>query len=151
MLNISRGNSRLLKALNEHSVEYLIVGGLAVSYYCRQRQVGDLDLIVNSTCENARKVRLALIGLGARNFDLRELTKLKIHVPFKFQHYDADIFTPERDFDFVPVFSESKKVKIDDTFGYIPSVDNLIDLISTDHAKGRHDISLLNQLTTKKQ
>ena len=145
-IKISEENLELLKTLNRHGVEYLVVGGLAVACYCPQRQVGDLDLIVNRTPQNAKKVRSALIKLGAGNFDHMKLIKPNIQVPFKFFNYDADILTPKKEFDFVSAFSESKKVKINDIHIHIPSVNNLINLISANCKKGHRDIYLLNQL-----
>ena len=71
-------NVALLRALNNYDVEYLVVGGRAVSYYYPQRAVGDLDLLVNATLENAEKVRSALISLGMNDFEHTKLTKPKV-------------------------------------------------------------------------
>ena len=74
-------NVALLRVLNNHDVEYLIVGGLAVSYYYPQRAVGDLDLLVNPTLENSKKVRSALISLGMNDFNHTKLAKPKVQIP----------------------------------------------------------------------
>ena len=147
MVEIDNGaNLKLLKALNGHGVEYLIVGGLAVAYYCPQRQVGDLDLVVNRTLGNAQKIWAVLTQLGGCDFDYTKLIEPKIQIPFKFSNYEADILTPEEDFDFSRAFSESNEVKISGVHIRIPSVKNLITLISASCEKGRHDINLLNHL-----
>ncbi len=49
MLHTSHMNGRLLRVLNRHEVEYLVVGGLAVKYYWPQREVDDLDLLIDPT------------------------------------------------------------------------------------------------------
>ena len=74
-------NVALLRALNYHDVEYLVVGGQAVSYYYPQRAVGDLDLLVNATLENAEKVRSALISVGMNDFEHTKLTMPKVQIP----------------------------------------------------------------------
>jgi hypothetical protein len=57
--------SDLLVALNEESVEYLIVGGYAVIKYTEPRFTKDIDIWVNATPENAERVMQALKKFGA--------------------------------------------------------------------------------------
>ena len=63
MLNTSHTNMHLLDALNDNGVEYMVVGGLAVRFYCPERTVRDLDLLVNPATDNARKAIEALTYL----------------------------------------------------------------------------------------
>jgi len=44
-----------LKLLNDHEVEYLIVGGHAVAYHGYPRSTGDLDVWVSVNAHNAKK------------------------------------------------------------------------------------------------
>ena len=60
MLQTLHTNSHLLNALNDHEVEYMVVGGLAVKYYWPQRQVDDLDLLIDPTLENKNRLICAL-------------------------------------------------------------------------------------------
>ena len=53
MLTTSGPNKSLLTAFNDCKVKYMVVGGLAVKYYCANREVDDLDLIVSPTMKNA--------------------------------------------------------------------------------------------------
>lgn len=59
-----------LKLLNEHKVEYLLVGGYAVGYYGYPRATADLDIWVAIQPQNAEKIVAALKEFG---FDLPEL------------------------------------------------------------------------------
>ena len=136
-------NVALLRALNNYDVEYLVIGGRAVSYYYPQRAVGDLDLLVNATLENAEKVRSALISLGMNDFEHTKLTKPKVQIPLKVW-YDADIITPEDGFDFSAAFSRSVQAEINGIPIYIPSVEDLIIMKSTERKKDIRDVSLLN-------
>jgi hypothetical protein len=54
----------LLKFLNEESVEYLVVGGMAVNYHGYHRSTGDLDLWVAITPENQEHLATALTKFG---------------------------------------------------------------------------------------
>ena len=49
-----------IAALNEHGVKYLIVGAHAVAYHGRPRATKDLDVLVDATPENARRILSAL-------------------------------------------------------------------------------------------
>jgi hypothetical protein len=61
-----------LRLLNENRVEYLIIGGYAVSYYGYPRATGDLDIRVAISPTNAEKLVRLLRHFG---FDLPELTE----------------------------------------------------------------------------
>ncbi|MBI3990819.1 MAG: hypothetical protein HY350_01595 [Candidatus Omnitrophica bacterium] len=55
----------LLKLLNRHKVQYLVVGAYAVIYYAEPRYTKDLDIWINPSIENAHKVCKALKEFGA--------------------------------------------------------------------------------------
>jgi hypothetical protein len=56
-----------LRLLNESKVEYLLVGGYAVSYYGYVRATADMDVWIASNADNAARVVKALREFG---FDL---------------------------------------------------------------------------------
>ncbi len=60
----------LLALLNEHGVEYLIVGGYALAFHGAPRFTGDIDLFVRPTSENARRIIKALAAFGFESADL---------------------------------------------------------------------------------
>jgi hypothetical protein len=55
----------LLLAFNEQSVRYLIVGGYALVRYTEPRVTKDLDIFIEISEENARRVYAALAKFGA--------------------------------------------------------------------------------------
>lgn len=55
----------ILFAFSAAEVEYLVVGAHAVAVHGRPRATGDLDLWVNPTPENAKRVWAALLAFGA--------------------------------------------------------------------------------------
>jgi predicted nucleotidyltransferase len=56
---------QLLRAFNEHGVEYLVVGGYAVGIYSEPRATKDLDLFIRSEVKNSEAVFRALAAYGA--------------------------------------------------------------------------------------
>ena len=55
----------LLKLLNRHKAQYLIVGAYAVIYYAEPRYTKDMDIWVNPRIDNAQRVWKALKEFGA--------------------------------------------------------------------------------------
>ncbi|MCP1651784.1 hypothetical protein [Pseudomonas nitroreducens] len=53
-------NEPLVAQLITESVEFVVVGGLAVSWHCSDRVADDMDLLINPTTENSGKVAKAL-------------------------------------------------------------------------------------------
>jgi hypothetical protein len=149
-------NEEIVRALNNAAVELLVVGGLAVAWYCRTREADDMDILVNPTHENSQKVFSALTGVGIIGIDVESFARTGVQAPLKQRHY-ADIITPARggpSFDDLVLWSVDAKL-----FGMhvrIPSVSNLIKLKEhaataadddSDRAKHRHDISLLKGIS----
>lgn len=66
----------LLKILNRHKTKYLIVGAYAVAYYAEPRYTKDIDIWIESSQNNARKVYSALKKFGAplENITLNDFT-----------------------------------------------------------------------------
>src|ERR1700683_3818798 len=53
-----------VELLNSNGVEYLVVGGFAVSYHGFARYTGDIDFLVCASEENSRRVVAALAEFG---------------------------------------------------------------------------------------
>jgi hypothetical protein len=55
-----------LKLLNDHRVEYMVVGGYAVAFHGYPRFTKDIDIFYRSSAENAERLRAALLSFGFR-------------------------------------------------------------------------------------
>jgi hypothetical protein len=87
-------NEELVAALIEHDVEFIVIGGLAVTWYCPERQADDMDLLINPTPENSKRLSRALSGLpfvSPCNADA--FTKPGLQVPLK-NYFYAELLTP---------------------------------------------------------
>lgn len=62
----------ILSIFNQHEVRYLIVGGYAVMKYSEPRYTKDLDIWVEASEENSKRVYSALREFGAPVGDLSE-------------------------------------------------------------------------------
>lgn len=64
-LTLSDDFRDMIGLLNEEQVEYLLIGGWAVSFHARFRVTEDIDFWVRPTKENAERVMRALVRFGA--------------------------------------------------------------------------------------
>ena len=71
-MEIFRDFKELLASFNENAVEYLIVGGYALAHHGAPRFTGDLDLYVNPSPDNAKRVLAALDAFGFGSVALTE-------------------------------------------------------------------------------
>ena len=55
-----RDYEEFIAALNAHGARYLLIGAHAVAFHARPRATKDLDILIEPTPENARKVLAAL-------------------------------------------------------------------------------------------
>ena len=88
-------NEELIRAFVDAGVEFIVIGGLAVSWYCPYRQADDMDLLINNNPENSVRVSQALHNLNLSGFNSDSFTKLGLQVPLKHTFY-AELLTPQK-------------------------------------------------------
>jgi hypothetical protein len=69
-MNIQPDFQELLKLLEKHRVEYMIVGGYAVAFYGYPRFTKDLDVFYSLTSENISSLKKVLIEFGFKENSL---------------------------------------------------------------------------------
>jgi hypothetical protein len=66
----------LWKSLYDNEVLYLTIGGFAVNFYGYNRTTGDIDILIEDTLENRKKLRKSLKEIGIGDFSQIETTEL---------------------------------------------------------------------------
>ena len=69
-MNIQLDFVELLKLLEKHKVDYMIVGGYAVAFHGHPRFTKDIDLFFRINTQNIEKLRQALIEFGFSDNDV---------------------------------------------------------------------------------
>jgi predicted nucleotidyltransferase len=137
----------LLRSLNDHSVEYVLIGATAFPVHGYARATLDVDIFIRATPENAQRTYRALIAFG---FDLTEVTYdelLTNKVLIRQYLVEADIHPFVRGVTFDEVWSR----RVHDRFGQTPTAfAGLDDLIRMKEAAGRpkdlEDLRVLRRL-----
>ena len=126
-----------IAALNEHGVKYLIVGAHAVAYHGRPRATKDLDVLIDTTPDNARRILAALEAfLGVKtSYTVKELLDPETIIQLGVAPVRIDLLSKIKG---CPDFGAVWKRRVDARFGRVPSYYlGFEDLIIAKEAAGR--------------
>ncbi len=71
-MRIEKDYEDLLRLFNRYKVRYCVVGAFAVALYAVPRYTKDMDILVEPSGENSRKIIKALNIFGFKSVDLKE-------------------------------------------------------------------------------
>lgn len=126
-----------LKLLDDHQVEYLLIGGYAVGYYGYPRATADMDVWIAIHPDTAEKICTVLHAFGMRSTTLVPQLFLepgriiRMGVP----PLRIEILTTIDGVDFTTCFARRQRAVIDSVSVNLIHVD---DLKRNKHASGRH-------------
>ncbi|NIV99571.1 hypothetical protein GWN26_10735 [Candidatus Saccharibacteria bacterium] len=95
-----------LALLNKHKVRYCIIGAFALAFHARPRYTKDIDILVEASAENAKKILDVLdeFGFGALNLAVEDLTAEGNIIQLGYEPVRIDIMTPIKGLDFSEVW-----------------------------------------------
>ncbi len=73
MLKAEKDYEDFIELLNKFNVEYLIIGAYALAIYARPRNTGDIDIFINNTEMNARKLLAVIRAFGFEDAGIEEV------------------------------------------------------------------------------
>ena len=127
-----------IASLNENRVRYLIVGGYAVAFHARPRATKAIDVLVDRTVANAKRLRKALarfLDSDESVFDLAALTNPRTLLVLGSPPVRIDVLTA---IDGVPPFAAAWKRRSEGSYASTPAhYISLADLIASKRAAGR--------------
>jgi hypothetical protein len=138
-----------IRLLNEHRVEYLVVGAHALAYHGRPRHTGDLDIWIKPNEENASKMLAVLedFGFGSLNIDEKDFLKDGYVTQLGYPPLRIDILNSISGVEFDEAYSNKSDGKVEDlTVNFI----NVSEFVKNKKATGRPkdlaDIAALKKL-----
>lgn len=144
-----------IELLNKNKVEYLIVGGYASSFHSRPRYTKDIDIWVNPTKTNAKKVlkTLSLFGFTGIEITVEDLTKKGQIIQLGYAPVRIDILTDLVGLTFKHAYNNSEN----GTFGKLKNVRYISaeDLIINKKLSGRKqdlfDVEWISKYSSKRR
>lgn len=136
-MDIYQDFEEFIKLLNENKVEYLIIGGYAVSIYSRAKYTKDIDIWVNNNRRNAKKLLKVIKKFGFEKMELtiEDLIKEDTIIQLGYDPVRIDILTGLEGIKFNEANSRKflKKIKENLELPYI----SLDDLLKNKRLSGR--------------
>jgi len=131
--------------LNKNNVEYLLVGGWAVTFHGNPRLTGDIDFLISSKNDNIDKLKKAMDDFNAPSFDMEVFKKEKeAFIRMGISPIQIDVIKQAAGIIMEECFKRKEIVDID---GLKINVISLSDLITNKRAAGRDkDIMDANKL-----
>ncbi len=134
---LSQDFKEFVELLNNHNVDYLIVGGYAVGIHGHPRYTGDLDIWLNPTPINAEKVLNCVnkFGFGSFNLTISDFIIPGNIIQLGYPPLRIDLLTEIDGVKFDECFENKKIVEIDELQVNFISYN---DLIKNKLKSGRH-------------
>jgi hypothetical protein len=126
-----------LRLLNSHNVKYLLVGGYAVGYHGYPRATGDMDIWIEISEVNSKKVASAFIEFGMPDETLSEklfIEKNKV-IRMGVPPVRLEVITTASGVNFNECYSNREVIEID---SILINFISLQDLKKNKQAAGRH-------------
>lgn len=126
-----------LRLLNSHNVRYLLMGGYAVGYHGYPRATGDMDIWIEASESNSKKVASAFREFGMLYEAVPESLLLETNKVIRMgvPPVRLEVITSASGVDFNECYSNREVIEID---GIPISIISLQDLKRNKQAAGRH-------------
>ena len=104
-----------LRLLNQHQVRYLVVGAYAVAAHGYPRNTGDIDIWIERSPENARKMVavLADFGFGSLNVSESDFLKPDFVIQLGYPPNRIDLLTDVSGISFADCYEERLEKRLD--------------------------------------
>ena len=126
-----------LKLLNSHDVRYLLVGGYAVGYHGYPRATGDMDIWIEMSESNSKRVVSAFLDFGmadeaiSEDLFLEKNKVIRVGVP----PVRLEVITSASGVDFNECYTNREVIEMD---GVPINLISIQDLKKNKYAAGRH-------------
>ena len=94
-MRIEKDYEELLKLFNKNSVRYCIIGSYAVAFYAKPRYTKGMDILIDPTIDNGKRIISALkeFGFESLNLSEKDFCQTGIIVQLGYEPLRIDIIT----------------------------------------------------------
>lgn len=147
MKRVEKDYEEFLRLLKRHNVRYCIVGAYAVAYHAIARYTKDMDIFVEPSEENAKRLVMAIEEFGFRGLTEKDFTKPGVVVQLGYEPVRIDIVTSIDGCTFEEVWNNRVAGRYGDVEVYFIG---LHELLKNKKASGRRQDELDIEILTKK-
>jgi predicted nucleotidyltransferase len=115
MINLEKDFADFVSLCNKHMVQYIVIGGYAVSVHGYPRSTKDLDICIKSDRQNADKMISVLqeFGFGTLNIIAEDFMKKDFIMQLGYPPLRIDILNELNGMDFDEVYKNRRVVQLD--------------------------------------
>ncbi|MFQ6070464.1 MAG: DUF6036 family nucleotidyltransferase [Candidatus Aminicenantales bacterium] len=94
-MKVEKDYEELLKLLNKHKVRYCIIGAYALAFHAKPRYTKDIDIFIEPSAENSKRMVRALNDFGFKSLKLspEDFSKAGKIIQLGYEPLRVDIFT----------------------------------------------------------
>ncbi len=151
-MRVEKDYEELLRLLNKHKAKYCIVGSYAVAFYAKPRYTKDIDILIEATPRNGKKLKKALDEFGFKELELSELDFIQKGniIQLGYEPVRIDILISLQGFDFKDIW----KNRVEGAYGrekvYFMGLDDLIkSKLLSQRVEDKIDLEVLRQAKKK--
>ncbi|MCJ7681874.1 MAG: nucleotidyltransferase [Candidatus Aminicenantes bacterium] len=106
-MKLEKDYEEFLGLLNRHEVRYCIAGAFAVAFYAKPRYTKDIDILIEPTAANSRRILKALeeFGFGELSLSQQDLTTEGNVIQLGFEPLRIDLLTKLEGFQFRDIWN----------------------------------------------
>jgi hypothetical protein len=95
-----------LALLNKHNVRYCVIGAFAVAFHARPRYTKDMDILIEPTTDNAKRLLIALdeFGFGSLNLTAEDFNTQGNIIQLGYEPVRIDIITSIKGLEFSDIW-----------------------------------------------
>jgi len=114
--------------LNQHNVQYIVIGGYALAFHGHPRYTKDIDIWIDAKEDNAKRVLDVLrdFGFGSVNLDIQDFISEENIIQLGYPPNRIDILTSAKGVVFGDCISSSHLIMIGDLEVRFLDIQNLI-------------------------
>lgn len=95
-----------LELLNKHDIRYCIIGAFALAFHARPRYTKDMDILIDATTDNAKRLLAALreFGFGSLNLSVEDFSSKGNIIQLGYEPVRIDIITSIKGLEFADIW-----------------------------------------------
>ena len=152
-MRVEKDFEELLELFNKNKVRYCIIGAFAVGFYAKPRYTKDMDVFIEPSRENAKRIIKSLDDFGFKVLDLQEgdFSQKNRVVQLGYEPVRIDIITSIQGCSFKEVWKNKKKAKYGEQKVYFIGLRELIkNKNSSERKQDKLDLQYLKAVRRRK-
>jgi predicted nucleotidyltransferase len=152
-MKVEKDYEDLLELLNRHNVKYCIIGSYALAFHARPRYTKDIDILIENSIVNARKILKALneFGFGSLQLTEEDFTEPRQIIQLGYEPVRVDLITSIKGIDFHKIWENRVTGKFgSQTVFFIGAEDLMAAKKISNRSQDQTDLKILGEFVKRR-